>query len=185
MSCWDPSGIVHCGVWFLQFVTSLKDNLNAEVVLETVTNVKEASTWLGYTYLFVRILKNPLVYGMSWEEVRILTTDSNLNTVIVFSFFFSLISFILIWSTWNVRWQDVIMPVWGFCVLLIFLMLQAMIHPGLTAKREALIIDAARELANAKMMSSDEKSGNLYVNDLGRVSSHFCIQYTTVETYKC
>lgn len=59
------------GVCFLQFVTSLKDNLNAEVVLGTVTNVKEASTWLGYTYLFVRMLKNPLVYGMTWEEVRI------------------------------------------------------------------------------------------------------------------
>jgi activating signal cointegrator complex subunit 3 len=54
----------------VQFVTSLKDNLNAEVVLGTVTNVREASAWLGYTYLFVRMLKNPLVYGMSWEEVN-------------------------------------------------------------------------------------------------------------------
>lgn len=54
----------------VQFVTSLKDNLNAEVVLGTVTNVREASAWLGYTYLFVRMLKNPLVYGMSWEEVK-------------------------------------------------------------------------------------------------------------------
>lgn len=54
----------------VQFVSSLKDNLNAEVVLGTVTNVREASAWLGYTYLFVRMLKNPLVYGMSWEEVK-------------------------------------------------------------------------------------------------------------------
>jgi hypothetical protein len=54
----------------VQFVSSLKDNLNAEVVLGTVTNVREASAWLGYTYLFVRMSKNPLVYGMSWEEVK-------------------------------------------------------------------------------------------------------------------
>ncbi|KAL9249226.1 DExH-box ATP-dependent RNA helicase DExH14-like protein [Drosera capensis] len=33
-----------------QFITSLKDNLNAEVALGTVTNVKEACAWLGYTY---------------------------------------------------------------------------------------------------------------------------------------
>ena len=35
----------------------------------TVTNVKEACTWLSYTYLFVRMLKNPLAYGIAWEEL--------------------------------------------------------------------------------------------------------------------
>ncbi|KAL6593931.1 hypothetical protein ACP70R_048832 [Stipagrostis hirtigluma subsp. patula] len=38
--------------WFLG---SLKDNLNAVVALDTVTNVKEACAWLGYTYLFIRM----------------------------------------------------------------------------------------------------------------------------------
>lgn len=68
LSTRSPNGMLGPG-GCVQFVTSLKDNLNAEVVLGTVTNVREASTWLGYTYLFVRMLKNPLVYGMSWEEV--------------------------------------------------------------------------------------------------------------------
>lgn len=68
-------------------------------------------------------------------------------------------------------------------MLLILLILQAVIDPGLTAKRKALITDAARELDKAKMMRFDEKSGNLYVTDLGRVASHFYIQYTSVETY--
>lgn len=35
----------------------------------TVTNVKEACAWLSYTYLFVRMLKNPLSYGIPWEEL--------------------------------------------------------------------------------------------------------------------
>lgn len=52
-----------------QFISMLKDNLNAEVVLGTVTNVREASVWLGYTYLYVRMQANPLAYGMSWEDV--------------------------------------------------------------------------------------------------------------------
>lgn len=68
-------------------MTSLKDNLNAEVVLGTVTNVKEAIAWLGYTYLFVRMLKNPLVYGMSWEEVR-MYSDKVYTSIIFVSFFF-------------------------------------------------------------------------------------------------
>lgn len=55
--------------------------------------------------------------------------------------------------------------------------------PALTTKRKALITDAARSLDKAKMMRFDEKSGNLYVTDLGRVASHFYIQYTSVETY--
>lgn len=54
-------------IW--QFITSLKDNLNAEVALGTVTNVKEACAWLGYTYLFIRMKMNPLAYGIGWDEV--------------------------------------------------------------------------------------------------------------------
>ena len=48
----------------------LCDNLNAEISLGTVTNVEEAVTWLSYTYLHVRMRKNPLVYGVNYAEVR-------------------------------------------------------------------------------------------------------------------
>lgn len=64
-------------LWFvcllLQFISSLKDNLNAEVVLGTVTNVKEACAWLRYTYLAVRMRLNPLAYGIGWDEVFSIT----------------------------------------------------------------------------------------------------------------
>uniref|UniRef100_A0AAR2IX77 Activating signal cointegrator 1 complex subunit 3 n=1 Tax=Pygocentrus nattereri TaxID=42514 RepID=A0AAR2IX77_PYGNA len=48
-----------------QFHASLADNLNAEVALGTVTNVEEAVKWLSYTYLYVRMRANPLVYGIN------------------------------------------------------------------------------------------------------------------------
>nr|KAI8742550.1 activating signal cointegrator 1 complex subunit 3-like [Biomphalaria glabrata] len=54
-----------------QFINSLTDNLNAEISLGTVTNIEEAVTWLSYTYLFVRMRKNPLVYEVStnyWQD---------------------------------------------------------------------------------------------------------------------
>ncbi|CAI2189312.1 554_t:CDS:10, partial [Funneliformis geosporum] len=51
-----------------KFIDKMVDNLNAEISLGTVTNVDEGVRWLGYTYLFVRMKMNPLVYGMNYSE---------------------------------------------------------------------------------------------------------------------
>jgi len=50
------------------FIKQLADHLNAEVVGGTVTNIQEAATWLNYTYLHVRMLKNPLAYGITEDQ---------------------------------------------------------------------------------------------------------------------
>lgn len=42
------------------------DSLNAEISLGTVANSHEAVRWLGYTYLFVRMRKNPFQYGLNF-----------------------------------------------------------------------------------------------------------------------
>ena len=47
-------------------IKALPDHLNAEIVSGTVSNLEEACTWLSYTYLYVRMRKNPLAYGMKW-----------------------------------------------------------------------------------------------------------------------
>ena len=44
--------------------------MNAEISLGTVTNVSEAVQWLSYSYLYVRMRKNPLVYGMKYQDVK-------------------------------------------------------------------------------------------------------------------
>ena len=44
-----------------QYVGTIPDNLNAEIVLGTVQNLQDAATWLGYTYLYVRMLCDPQV----------------------------------------------------------------------------------------------------------------------------
>ncbi len=53
-----------------RFSKHLVDNLNAEIALGTVTSVPEAVQWLGYSYLFVRMQRNPLTYGIDWAEIR-------------------------------------------------------------------------------------------------------------------
>jgi pre-mRNA-splicing helicase BRR2 len=50
-----------------QFIKKLPDMLNAEIVLGSVSTLKEASEWLGYTYLYVRMLRNPAMYGITAE----------------------------------------------------------------------------------------------------------------------
>lgn len=47
-----------------QFVSRLADSLNAEIVLGSIQNVQEAVQWLGYTYLYVRMLRAPHLYGV-------------------------------------------------------------------------------------------------------------------------
>jgi pre-mRNA-splicing helicase BRR2 len=53
-----------------QFMSRLADNLNAEIVLGTVRTRDEAVDWLGYTYLFVRMLRSPGLYsvGVDYAE---------------------------------------------------------------------------------------------------------------------
>lgn len=47
-----------------QMLGSLPDQLNAEVVFGSVNNIKDAVNWLSYTYLYVRMLKNPKYYSI-------------------------------------------------------------------------------------------------------------------------
>ncbi|TYI07384.1 hypothetical protein ES332_A10G223700v1 [Gossypium tomentosum] len=47
-----------------QFISKLADQLNAEIVLGTVQNAREACNWIGYTYLYIRMLRNPTLYGL-------------------------------------------------------------------------------------------------------------------------
>jgi len=53
-----------------RFQDRIADHLNAEVVLGTVSNLNEAVKWLSYTYMYTRMIKNPLMYGISWQEVQ-------------------------------------------------------------------------------------------------------------------
>lgn len=47
-----------------QLMGKLLDHLNAEVVLGSVRTFKEALDWIGYTYLAVRMAREPALYGV-------------------------------------------------------------------------------------------------------------------------
>jgi len=110
-----------------QFSDRLIDHLNAEIVLGTVSNIKEATVWLSYTYMHVRSLQNPLVYGITWET---LVADRNLEE-----------------------------------------------------HRRDLAAKAAKELNRCHMARFDERSGQLYTTDLGRVASHYYINHESIEHF--
>ena len=47
-----------------QLMSKLADNLNAEIVLGNVRNRDEGVEWLGYTYLFIRMIRSPGLYSV-------------------------------------------------------------------------------------------------------------------------
>ncbi|KAI0396273.1 Sec63 Brl domain-containing protein [Xylariaceae sp. FL0594] len=51
-----------------RFSSKLVDNLNAEISLGTVSSIHDAVQWIGYSYLFVRMQRNPMAYGIDWAE---------------------------------------------------------------------------------------------------------------------
>lgn len=53
-----------------RLLAKLVDNLNAEISLGTVTTVDEGVQWLGYTYMMVRMRKEPQKYGVKAEELQ-------------------------------------------------------------------------------------------------------------------
>ncbi|XP_072178267.1 activating signal cointegrator 1 complex subunit 3-like [Diadema setosum] len=62
-----------------QFKEKLADNLNAEIVLGTVSNTEEALRWLRYTYLYIRMRLNPKAYGLGQADVM---DDRNFENVL-------------------------------------------------------------------------------------------------------
>ncbi|XP_054265192.1 U5 small nuclear ribonucleoprotein 200 kDa helicase isoform X1 [Macrosteles quadrilineatus] len=53
-----------------QMISKLPDMLNAEIVLGTIQSVRDAVTWLGYTYLYIRMLRSPQLYAISVDKVK-------------------------------------------------------------------------------------------------------------------
>jgi len=53
-----------------QLLHSLPDLLNAELVLGTIQTRQDAVNWLGYTYLYVRMMRAPRLYGISPDEAE-------------------------------------------------------------------------------------------------------------------
>ncbi|KAK8810576.1 hypothetical protein WA158_007151 [Blastocystis sp. Blastoise] len=50
------------------FMKRLNDALNAEIIAGTITNMSEAVSWIRMTYMYIRMMKNPMVYGIKYEE---------------------------------------------------------------------------------------------------------------------
>lgn len=68
-----------------QLLSRLADNLNAEIVSGSVQNVAQGATWLGYTYLFIRMLRNPTLYGVSLADRKLDPTLLQYRTDLVHS----------------------------------------------------------------------------------------------------
>ncbi|OMJ14023.1 U5 small nuclear ribonucleoprotein [Smittium culicis] len=53
-----------------QLALKLPDNLNAEISLGSIQSRDEAVKWLGYSYLYVRMLRAPALYGCDPDQIK-------------------------------------------------------------------------------------------------------------------
>jgi len=53
-----------------QLLSTLPDLVNAELVLGTIQTRQDAVNWLGYSYLYVRMMRAPGLYGISPDEAE-------------------------------------------------------------------------------------------------------------------
>ena len=59
-----------------QMVSKLPDMLNAEIVSGTVQSVKDAVHWLGYTYLYIRMLRKQLAQMLPGKRLVVDNQDA-------------------------------------------------------------------------------------------------------------
>jgi len=110
-----------------QFVKELPNHLNAEIILGTVSTLHEAVQWLSYTYLYTRMLRNPMAYGIKYDDMQ----------------------------------YDEL----------------------LVQQRTQLIIEAAKLLMRCRMVKFDQRTGQFYSTDVGRVASHYYLHFESIELY--
>lgn len=53
-----------------QLISRLPDIMNAEIVMGNIRDRKEAVEWMGYTYLYIRMLRNGSLYGVTYEDAE-------------------------------------------------------------------------------------------------------------------
>jgi len=51
------------------FKKYMTDNMNAEIVSGTITTIDEGVEWIRDTYLFIRMRKNPICYGIGAQDI--------------------------------------------------------------------------------------------------------------------
>lgn len=109
-----------------QLMSKVADNLNAEIVSGTVKSLKDGVDWLGYSYLYVRMLRSPGVYRVGADYAD----DETLE--------------------------------W---------------------KRTDLIHSALSILHQNNLVVYDQNTGNIQSTELGRISSHYYINYESMSFY--
>ena len=109
-----------------QLIGKLVDTLNGEIVLGTVRTREEAITWLGYTYLYIRMLRSPGLYHVGAEYAD---------------------------------------------------------DKALYWKRCDLVHSALSILHQNQLVTYDSDSGEIKPTELGRISSYFYINYSTMNMF--
>ncbi|XP_071510515.1 activating signal cointegrator 1 complex subunit 3-like [Diadema antillarum] len=156
-----------------QFKEKLADNLNAEIVLGTVSNTEEALRWLRYTYLYIRMRLNPKAYGLRQAEVMV----NHMGY-----------SFIIKICRLQHRCDyNIPRPPAGAtcCSRLCITSWEAVVLDDRNFQNvlEKLVTTSARLLQRAKMVKTDVSSRSFEYTEIGRIASHLYVTWQTIQHF--
>ncbi|SCM03506.1 pre-mRNA-splicing helicase BRR2, putative [Plasmodium chabaudi adami] len=64
--------------------------INAEIVLKNIQDFKDAINWFKYTYMYIRMMKNPNHYGIGDDKNKLIKNVNNRINDIIYSSFLTL-----------------------------------------------------------------------------------------------
>ncbi|KAE8670625.1 SNRNP200 protein [Hibiscus syriacus] len=175
-----------------QFVSKLTDQLNAEIVLGTVQNAREACNWIGYTYLYIRMLRNPTLYGLpadvlsqdlTLEERRADLTHSaavilDKNNLVKYdrkSGYFQNKQDAVDYLTWTFMYRRLTQNP-------NYYNLQGVSHRHLSDHLSELVENTLNDLEASKCITIEDDM-DLSPLNLGMIASYYYISYTTIERF--
>lgn len=50
-----------------------------QITLGTINSIDDAVEWLSYTYLFVRMKRNPQEYGINYDDVEVISFSMKIS----------------------------------------------------------------------------------------------------------
>ncbi|KAG7298292.1 hypothetical protein JYU34_017890 [Plutella xylostella] len=162
-----------------QLVSRLPDCLNAEVALASVQSIAEAAAWLGYTYLYIRMLRQPALYGISAQQMQDDPLLESHRADLVHTAAVMLDKVDLIHTA-------AVMLDKADLVHTAAVMLDKadLVHTAAVMLDKAdLVHTAAVMLDKAGLIKYERKSGHFQPTELGRIASHYYCTHETVQTY--
>ncbi|KAK3603692.1 hypothetical protein CHS0354_023298 [Potamilus streckersoni] len=156
---------------------NLIEHLQAEIVLHTINDISVAVEWLRYTFLYIRVMKNPQFYGMpnglSKEQIEKRLHDlcmKNLNLLTALNMT------VMDEETFDIKPTDAGRLMARYCISFETMKLFSSITGTESIHDLILILCKSEEISELKIRNSEKKTLNMLNKDKNKTTIRYPLQ---------